>query len=179
MACFLGCIILDCARGTAKGTPLTIWNVKFSWDRNGVILSHIQSPKIAYSCNRNSISFLRNTSIVMLEGNSQLAPDEISQHEHQVSKTAVNDWNPAPVYCLLWVHPYQGAEGCKKPGSPAWRREGTFSGETKTSTTTRRWKKSFCLMGRLISFDILILEVEGFWYQKMRLWEGVGCCQHL
>lgn len=33
-------------------------------------------------------------------------------------------------------------------------------------------------MGRLISFDIMILEVEGFWYQKMRLWEGVGCCQH-
>lgn len=46
-----------------------------------------------YTCTKDNLQlqykvcyFLRSTSIVMLEGNSQLAPDEISQHEHQVSK---------------------------------------------------------------------------------------------
>lgn len=181
MACFLGWIILDCARVTAKGTPLAIWNVKFRWNRNGVILSHIQSPKITVnlqsdSCNRKSVSFLRNTSVVMLEGNSQLAPDEISQHEHQVSKML------SMIEILHQLIAYYGCihpRGLKVAKSQVLQRDeekGHF--QAKTSTTTRRWKKSFCLMGRLISFDILILEVEGFWYQQMRLWEGVGCSQH-
>lgn len=75
-----------------------------------------------------------------------------------------------------FIHP-RGLKVAKSQVLQRDEEKGHF--QAKTSTTMRRWKKSFCLMGRLISFDILILEVEGFWYQKMRLWEGVGCCQHV
>ena len=96
----------------------------------------------------------------MLEGNSQLAPDEISQHEHQVSKmlSMIEILHQLIAY-YGFIHP----KGLKVAKSQVLQRDeekGHF--QAKTSTTTRRWKKSFCLMGRLISFDILILEVEGF-----------------
>ena len=66
-----------------------------------------------------------------------------------------------------------------QPGSTARWREGTFSGRTKTSTTTHRSKKSFCLTEDYTVWQADLGRWKGFGYQNMKLWEGVGCCEHL
>ena len=125
-----------------KGTPLTLWNVKFSWGKGGVILSPIHSPKITYSCNTKFvIYFLRNTSTVMREGNSQLAPDEISQHEHQVIRCC--QWLKSCTSLLLIM-------GSSIPGG--WRlQKARFSSVMKRRDIFRRRHQPPCVGGRRVS----------------------------